>query len=203
MPGRLNLYNAALFARYDVSVRSLLVLLRPKADAANLIGKLAYGEPGYCVQFEYEVIRLWKQPVEMYLQAGLAALPLATLCQMPADKPLAEALRDVVREIERRVGHEANHAAAMRLMTAAYILTGLHVEKGNLSSIFRGVGIMNESTAFDEVMEEGERRGELKRSHRLLLAKAANASAPSMLPSIPRLGRSRTSIAWNVWLTRC
>ncbi|MCZ2342225.1 MAG: hypothetical protein LC104_10580 [Bacteroidales bacterium] len=28
---------------------------------------------------------------------------------------------------------------------------------------------MNESTAFDEVMEEGERRGKLKRSHHLLL----------------------------------
>src|SRR5258705_4407760 len=42
LPGRLLLYNAALHARYAAPVRSTLVLLRPKADAANLTGNLAY-----------------------------------------------------------------------------------------------------------------------------------------------------------------
>lgn len=54
-------------------------------------------------------------------------------------------------------------------MTAAYILTGLRVKKTDLASIYRGVGLMTESTAYDEAVEEGELRGELKRSHLLLL----------------------------------
>lgn len=54
-------------------------------------------------------------------------------------------------------------------MTAAYILTGLRVKKGDLSSIYKGVRLMQDSTAYDEILEEGELRGELKRSHRLLL----------------------------------
>jgi hypothetical protein len=99
LPGRLHLYNAALHHRYEVAVRSVLVLLRSKADGANLTGTLAYGEAQTGVEFRYQVVRLWQQPVEDYLHTGLAALPLATLCQMPAGRALPEALREVVQEI--------------------------------------------------------------------------------------------------------
>jgi len=133
--------------------------LRPKADAANLTGSLTYSDGGTRVEFAYEVIRLWQQPVEACLGAGLAALPLATLCLMPAGQPLPEALREVVREIERRLDRDATHAEALRLMTAAYILTGLRVKKDDLASIYRGVGLMSESTAYDEAIEEGEIKG--------------------------------------------
>src|SRR5687767_14577077 len=44
LPGRLHLYNAALHSRHDVAISSVLVLLRPKADAPILTGKLSYGE---------------------------------------------------------------------------------------------------------------------------------------------------------------
>ena len=42
LPSRVHLYNAAFHHRYQVPVRSLIVLLRPKADAPNLSGKLTY-----------------------------------------------------------------------------------------------------------------------------------------------------------------
>ncbi|MEI7688036.1 MAG: hypothetical protein WCL32_23765 [Planctomycetota bacterium] len=165
LPRRLHKYNAAINERHNVSVESILILLRPKADAANLDGKLSYGRPGRQLQFEYGIVRLWQEPVENYLQAGIAALPLSTLCKMPEGQPLPEALRGVVREIDRRLGQETNQVEAARLMTAAYILTGLRVPKEDLASIYKGIGLMKESTAFDEAVEEGE----LKRSHRLLL----------------------------------
>lgn len=44
-------------------------------------------------------------------------------------------------------------------MMAAYILTGLRVPKEDLASIYEGVGLMKESTAFDEAIEEREVRG--------------------------------------------
>ena len=37
-------------------------------------------------------------------EGGLALLPLATLCRMPADKPLVEAVRDVVRQNRPSIG---------------------------------------------------------------------------------------------------
>src|SRR5207249_4454715 len=100
------------------------------------------------VEFHYDVVRMWKEPVESFLHGGLGLLPLATLCRMPDDKPLREALREVVREIERRLLQETDHAQAVRLMTAAFILTGLRVQKDELSTIYHGVRIMHESTAF-------------------------------------------------------
>src|SRR5712691_4446176 len=77
------------------------------------------------LQFEYDVVRLWRKPVQPFLEGGVGLLPLAPLCKMPAGKPLAEALREVVREIDRRLAREADRPKAVRLMTAAFILTGL------------------------------------------------------------------------------
>jgi len=41
-----------------------------------------------------------------------------------------------VREIDRRLAAECNHAQAARLMTAAYILTGLRIHRDTLGSIY-------------------------------------------------------------------
>ena len=129
VPARLHLYNAAFHLRFQVPVRSVLILLRPKADSDRMTGKLAYTSGGQRVEFEYGVVRMWQQPVEPFLCGGLGLLPLATLCRMPEDKPLAEALREVVREIDRRLIQECEHSQAVRLMTAAFILTGLRSKR--------------------------------------------------------------------------
>ncbi len=165
LAARLHLYNAALHFRYGVPVRSLAILLRAKADVAGLDGKLAYFSGGQRVECAYGVVRMWQQPVEPFLHGGLGLLPLATLCQLPKGQPLPEALREVVREIDRRLAQEVEHAQAVRLMTAGFILTGMRVAKEDLASIYSGVRIMHESTAYDMAIEEGE----IRRSHRLLL----------------------------------
>jgi hypothetical protein len=162
---RLLLYNAAFHLRYQVPVRSVLILLRTKADASELTGKLAYVCGGKRVEFEYDVVRMWQQSLEPFLHGGLGLLPLATLCRMPEDKPLAEALREVVREIDRRLIQQPDHAQAVRLMTAAFILTGLRVKKEELAGIYQGVRVMHESTAYDMAVDEGR----IDTSHRVLL----------------------------------
>lgn len=171
---RLHLYNAAFFLRFRVPVRSVLILLRSKADAADLTGNLTYICGGKAVRFEYDVVRMWQQPVAPFLHGGLGLLPLATLCQMPEDKPLTEALREVVREIDRRLALEAEHAHAVRLMTAAFILTGLRVPRANLADIYDGVRIMNESTAYDQMVEEGR----ILQNQKLLLKQGAKRLGP-------------------------
>ena len=184
LPGRLHLYNAALHSRYDVAVRSILVLLRPKADSANLTGKLVYGARPALVEFQYQVIRLWQEPVDDYLSScGLAALPLATLCKMPTGQSLPDALREVVHEIDRRLKLGLEHAEVVKLMTAAYILTGLRVTKHSLATIYRGIGLMQESTAFDEATEEGEIRGEIRgeiKGRRMLLLRLGRKQLGSL-----------------------
>src|SRR5205085_7957705 len=126
-------------------------------------------------------------------QIGLRAQP--ALCQMPEGRSLQEALADVVREIDRRLLLEADHAHAVRLMTAAFILTGLRVPQKDLPSIYDGVRIMHESTAFDVILDEGRVEGDLRTSHRWLLRLghkrfgAADSATELALTSIKDLER--------------
>jgi hypothetical protein len=186
LAARLHLYNAAFHLRYRVPVRSVLVLLRPKAEAGDLTGNLTYVAGGKRVAFEYDVVRMWQQP-------------LAPLCRMPEVQPLADALRAVVGEVDRRLAQEADHAQAVRLMTAAFILTGLRVAKETLASIYDGVRVMHELTAYDVILEEGE----LRACHRLLLrqggkrfgpADAATEAALTSIQDLDRLGRMAEAV---------
>lgn len=158
------LYSAVLHFRFDVPIRTILVLLRPKADAAGIDGKLAYASGASGVEFRYDVVRMWEQPVERFLHGGLSLLPLAPLCQLPEDQPLTDSLRVVVREIDRRLAEECEPAQAARLMTAAYILTGLRIHRDKLGLIYDGVKVMHESSAYELILEEGA----IKNAHRTL-----------------------------------
>jgi hypothetical protein len=158
LPRRLLLYSAILHHRYDVPVRSVTILLQARADAANLTGTLAFGEPGHRLEFQYLVVRLWREPVERFLHGQLSLLPIATLCELP-DGNLLDGLEAVVREIDRRLRSEADAPVAKRLLTATQILASLRVRKrSDLASIFQRIGIMYEMTAWDEAIEEGEVR---------------------------------------------
>ncbi|MGL4464208.1 MAG: hypothetical protein ACRDD1_16770 [Planctomycetia bacterium] len=81
---------------------------------------------------------------------------------MPDDRPLPEALREVVRAIEKRLGKEASQPEAMRLLKAASTLTLLRASKSEVEAIFQGVGEMSQLTAYDEAILEGETKGLLK-----------------------------------------
>jgi hypothetical protein len=177
-------------------VRTILILLRPKADSTGIQGSLSYATGASGVEFRYEVVRMWQQPLERFLHGGVTLLPLATLCQLPADQPLTDALRNVVCEIDRRLSGECEHAQAARLMTAAFILTGLRVGRDALAPIYDGVRIMHESSAFELIEEEGFIKGEqhmLLRQGRKRLGPPDEASVASLkaikdLDRLERLG---------------
>ena len=115
------------------------------------------------------MVRMWKKPVAEFLTGGLNLLPLVPLCKLQQGKPITTNLREIVREIDRRLAQQPDHAKAVRLMTATFVLTGMRVAKESLAEIFDGVKIMHESTACDMILDEGEARGEIKGEIRLLL----------------------------------
>jgi hypothetical protein len=105
--GRLLVYSALHYHHRAVPVRTILILLWPAADHSRLTGKLTYQAGDSSVEFKYEVIRLWQQPLEAFLTGGLGLLPLAPLCQMELDIPLEDALKQVVHRIDERLIGEA------------------------------------------------------------------------------------------------
>lgn len=149
------LYSAALHFRFAAPVRTILLLLRPKADAAGISGRLAYASGAGGVEFRYEVMRMWEQSSDAFLHSGISVLPLATLCRLPDDRSLPTAMREIVQEIERRLERECDQSRAARLMTAAFVMAGLRVKRDELGPIFDGVKIMHESSAYDLILEEG------------------------------------------------
>jgi predicted transposase YdaD len=187
---RLLLYNAAFHLKFLVPVRSILVLLRPRAETPGLTRKLTYTSSQRRVRFEYDMVRLWQQPIDLFLRGGLGLLPLAPLCKLPKSKPLTEALREVVREIDRRLAEEIDHAQAVRLMTAAFILTGMRVPKESMAAIYDGVKIMHESTAYDMILDEGRMEGRVEGQISLLLRQGRKRFGP---PS-PKIKAALTAI---------
>jgi hypothetical protein len=103
LPNRVLLYNSALHYRYGVPIRSIVILMRTKADHANLTGLLAYGDGEHRLEFRYEVVRLWKLSAESFLTGGLGLVPLAVLGELPSNRPEEDALRDIIQQIEKRV----------------------------------------------------------------------------------------------------
>jgi len=75
--------------------------------------------------FRYLVIRLWKLPVEVFLNGPWAALPLVPLADVPSER-----LPEVVRAMDRRLRAEAPPADLGDIWTAALILIGLRLRRG-------------------------------------------------------------------------
>jgi hypothetical protein len=78
LPERLLKYSVLLTARHKLYVRTVLLLLRPKADGPHLTGLLRYqidGDEDAYLLFRYHVLRVWQLPVETVLTGGLGLLP--------------------------------------------------------------------------------------------------------------------------------
>ena len=83
--------------------------------------------------------RHWSQPKPIQPRR---VIPLAVLGKLPEAWRLEVALGDVIQRLEQRLQQEASGDRAERLLTAAYILTGLRLPKPeDVSQLFRGVSI--------------------------------------------------------------
>ena len=156
MGRRLARYNLLLHGRYDLAVRSLLILLRPSADGPTLSGRweLALpGDPPY-VRFDYLVFRLWQQPLVSLLNGPLGTLPLAPLADVRREE-----LPGVMRHIRSRLGREADAEQADRLEVATYTLLGLRYPPELAQQLMPEITKMRESSTYQAILEEGRVEG--------------------------------------------
>jgi hypothetical protein len=78
---------------------------------------------------------------------------------------------DIIRLLAERLEREATGDQADRLLTAAYILTGLRLKApDDVRQLFRGVSIaMRESVTYRAILEEGREEGRVEERHRMSL----------------------------------
>lgn len=152
LPANLHMYNALLERQHGPPVQSLVVLLRPSADAPVLTGVLQRefpGEPPY-LTFRYRVVRVWQEPRERFLEGGLGVVPLAPITAVKEDE-----LPAVIERMDQRIRAEATPEEAGKLWTAAGVLMGLRYERTLIAGLLKGVRGMKESTMYQAIMEEG------------------------------------------------
>jgi predicted transposase YdaD len=159
-------YNVLVHHRHGLLVHSVVVLLRPEADAMDLTGAVNYQAPydGTKLEFRFDVLRLWLRPVDPILVGGLGTLPLA-----PLGDVAREALPGVIRRMEERLTREAGPAEAASLWTATYILMGLRYSPEVVSHLLQGVRAMKESATYQAILAEGRAEGRAEEAKRLLL----------------------------------
>ena len=154
-------YNCLLYRTYQVPVHSIVLLLRPEARHPNLSGSVQYAarpKRGK-MDFGYEVVRLWEIPAQKILTGGWATLPLAVLGQLPAALKLEDSLAAVVHQMVGRLEREAPSGQADRLLTAAFVLTGLRLPRTIASQLFQGVRRMRDSDTYQAILDEGREEG--------------------------------------------
>ena len=123
---RLHFYSSVLHHRHRLPVRTSLVLLRKAADGPELDGYLEQRHPDGQIYdwFRYNVVRVWEQPVEQVLAAGLTVLPLAPVSRVERAK-----VPEVLVAISERLERETTPDQAKILWNATTILMGLHYSK--------------------------------------------------------------------------
>jgi hypothetical protein len=152
---RMLLYNVLAHKHTGLPVRTIVVLLRSNAVGGSG-DRVEYApKPGASeLRFLFETVRAWELPSEQLLGAGVGLLPLAVLGQPPKGLTRTQALPAVVERIAERAEREAG-AEAGTLLTAAYVLSAMHVPPATARTVFNKVIAMQESGTYQLILEEG------------------------------------------------
>ncbi len=147
--------QVALDYRHDLPVLTVLVLLRKEANSPSLTGVyerfLPDGRPTN--RYDYQVVRLWKEPAESFLNAGVDLVPFA---------PLSDVDEQQLPELVRKMGDRINPlppARAGKLWLASYLLMGLRYPDELTERLFEGVHTVKESTTYQKILRDGKAEG--------------------------------------------
>ena len=153
---RVLLYNVLLRWRHGLPVRSVVLLLHPRAQARGVRGRVddLSDDPQARLEFAYRLIRVWENPADTFLSGGLGTLALAPIAAIGAG-----GLSEVFRRMDERLDRDASAPVADELWTAAYIMSGLRHDPEVVRRMMKGVRHMRDSATFQAILEEGEANG--------------------------------------------
>ena len=173
LPDRVHSYSTLLNRRHKVPVHSTVVLLRPSADGPDLNGRheKRYRNGDVYDYFRYDIVRVWEQPVDEILGAGLAVLPLAPVAAVELEN-----VPSVLATISRRLVREASLGQAAVLWAATQILMGLRYSEEQVEEFVRGVSAMilgirgiEESSVYQSIFAKGEAEGRVEEARLAIL----------------------------------
>jgi len=160
IPRDLLRYNAILHRATGLPVHSILMLLRPSANATDLTGvyevRAASGKRLHT--FEYTVVRVWRESVDSFLTVpGLTPLALLT-DEAAADLPGAfERFRQTLRE------PMVPDSVVPTLLTTSFTLCGLRHDATLIRELYMSLSnILEDSTTYQWIISQGFAKGEAR-----------------------------------------
>lgn len=149
IPFRMLDYSVRLQRQYDCPIVQIVIFLQETDD--EIASTEAYINE--TTIHRYRVVRMWEEDPRFFL-AHEALLPLAPLCQ--TDSP-----RDLLSQVAREVAKIEESEARRNTATCTEILAGLRFEKSLIRQLL-SEDIMQESVIYQDILQKGERQGELK-----------------------------------------
>ena len=151
--------NVLLHVRHRLPVRTVVVPLRPEADSPALTGRLEVrlaNEKPHLV-FRYQVLRVFELSPKIFLEGGLALLPLATISnategQLPA----------IIDSIEERLSEPAARGYSSMIWSATGLVMGLRYTPETIYQTLRRIMGIEESSVYQDLLQRGEARGLVK-----------------------------------------
>lgn len=170
LPTTLFRYNSLLTTHNGPPVHTVLLLLRPEANASDRTGvyERVRADGRVYLRFEYEVIRLWQESFDALLTAGPTLAPLALLTD-EATEDFEPALR---RFGERVQQPDIDTELRQEMLDAGYNLAGLRLERALIRDLYARLNmdkIMRHSTTYQGTLAEGRAEGRLTEARQTLL----------------------------------
>lgn len=159
-------YNLLLEARHKVPVKSVVFLLRKKAEHSKVTGEFRSAipdNPAHMI-FNYTIVKLWTMSPEELMAHGVGLLPLIALTNVPVSE-----LPNWIRRVEERVKKEPKFAEIGEFWAAAKILAGLLYPVAVANQLFKGVRDMRESSVYRDIERKGRLKGRAEGAQRYLL----------------------------------
>jgi predicted transposase YdaD len=156
---RVLMYNVLLRWRHNLPVRSVVLLLQPKAMTPRLVGGVTdVDHADWRLEFRYRAIRAWEQPTALFMGGGIGTLPLAPVTLPPAAE---EQLAGVLEAIADRLRREAKPEEAKELWAATHFLSGLRHDVELVERLMKGVWSMDleESVTYQAAVARGVTKG--------------------------------------------
>lgn len=159
-PDRLLLYSAVLSNRHELPVRSVVLLMRPEANATAVTGLLEKrheGEDQPYLTFRYHVVRVWEQSAGTLLAGPPSFLPLAPLTNDAVDD-----LAGVVTRAIHRMRAETSPDRSDKLERALFGLLDLRFEVDTINQLFLELQKMENTAVYRAVARITNRETILK-----------------------------------------
>lgn len=160
IPEDLMRYNVLIAGRHHnkIPVRSILLLLRPIAEASDQTGtyEQSHWDAADYIRFRYNIVRLWQEPFEELLKSGPGLMPLAML----TDEALAD-VPEAYRRFEKRLQQpDVTTAIAREVRSAMFFLSGLRDQTQRLLELLlMKDSILEASTTYQNVILKGKAEG--------------------------------------------